>query len=736
MQTSDSGGRKRRLVSGAHPTLQPILRRVRFGIHAESNRNATGEKQTRMVNAPLTADSLQHHLNGGPAYGTYPMLPGESVTLISLLDFDSHKGETPWHDLLEKAQQLRGWLLDQGMKPQWFRSSGGKGIHLYLIWDTPQDARAVRIFLQTALAHFDLREGAGGLIRNQVEIFPKQEALTAEGAGSYGNMFVLPLAFKAAPLDDNGRVLAKDYSVEWASSCDVPPAPSEPQHEPVTDVSTDLAVLKSALDTIPNDGSEPSLDYDEWLRFIFALHHDSDGSKEGLALAEEFSRRNPKHENVKELHKQWKFANANRSDAVTGRSILRWARDNHEWRQQLPAELEFTELPDESEARIDDGLDDTVGPLLKKKETLGWCLPKIIDDATWLSAKLAPRCIVEKYLYADVACLVAPGGTGKTTMTLHEAVGIALGRSIWGLRIVDPGPVLIITAEDQAERLVARLRHICAHMGLSNDDIRKVRNRIRIDDCTARPWRLTEIVGDVVQPSEIAYRIADGCERLKYPPALIQFDPLMSFGVGESRVNDAEQALVTAARMLVSRLQCCVRYVHHTGKAVALEKRTDQYSARGGSALSDGARMVAVMQPQTAYEWHQATGTTLEEGDSAFVLARSKLSYTAPQPLIHVKRRMYEFQVIDGRVEQSHVEQLNSDAETILKLVESEALQGRKHSLHGLENIAPEGISRARLRAAVIALVDASKLESRKTFGKKGTPMHLAIPGDLKRGNS
>ncbi|MEA3641516.1 MAG: DnaB-like helicase N-terminal domain-containing protein, partial [Lamprobacter sp.] len=82
------------------------------------------------------------------------------------------------------------------------------------------------------------------------------------------------------------------------------------------------------------------------------------------------------------------------------------------------------------------------------------------SDVEIARATLAPRCIVDRYLYADVAQVVAPGGTGKTTMLLYEAAMIALGTPLWGLRIEQPGWTLFVTAEDRRERLLARLREI------------------------------------------------------------------------------------------------------------------------------------------------------------------------------------------------------------------------------------------------------------------------------------
>src|ERR1700683_363673 len=55
--------------------------------------------------------------------------------------------------------------------------------------------------------------------------------------------------------------------------------------------------------------------------------------------------------------------------------------------------------------------------------------------------------IVAGYLPQDAGGDVAPGGTGKSTLLIYEAVHIILGRLLYGRQIVRPGAALFITAE-------------------------------------------------------------------------------------------------------------------------------------------------------------------------------------------------------------------------------------------------------------------------------------------------
>ena len=227
-------------------------------------------------------------------------------------------------------------------------------------------------------------------------------------------------------------------------------------------------------------------------------------------------------------------------------------------------------------------------------------------------ARLTPRCILPDLLYADVRTRISAGGTGKTTVALFEAVTLALGRDLWGRTPKHPCRSVLVTREDSREILVARMREIIGAMSLTDDDIGQVLGNVLIVDVSGVTFRLSAISDDVVIPH--AHNLNWLVDNLKdWSPDWIIFDPLVSFGVGESRVNDAEQGLIEAFRVLRNHLDCCIEGIHHSGKANAREKSTDQYAGRGGSALSDGSRMVVVMQPLEPDEWASATGGHLSE---------------------------------------------------------------------------------------------------------------------------
>lgn len=355
-----------------------------------------------------------------------------------------------------------------------------------------------------------------------------------------------------------------------------------------------------------------------------------------------------------------------------------------------------------------------------------WELPAPITGEELQNARATPDCIVEDLLYADVGLLIAPGGTGKTTLILYMAVHIVLGIPLFELSVLKPGPVLIITAEDSREMLVARLRAIARAMSLNEVEKAKMMQGILLSDVSGNGFRLTEVRGDVVKPGAGVDDLIKGCETLR--PVLVVIDPAVSFGVGESRVNDAEQGLVEAARRLRKTIECCVLYIHHTGKQNARERVKDQYAGRGGSAFADGSRMVFVLQNVVADEWSTATGKNLEEGETGLVLARPKMSYCPPQHQIFISRHGYQFVQVNQMRTTKAMEKEKAD-ERIFQFLTTQHQAGRYHTKSTLEQF-DHDLTRAEIRKALgrllaLGRITFEKIPADKKTGRGGPHVYL-----------
>lgn len=153
----------------------------------------------RRLAEPFTEFMLAEHCAGRKAYGLAFVAPGEGTCRAALLDFDSHGGEVPFDEMTRIAREVMDTARLFGLEGVAFRSSGGKGIHVYFLFDQPQDAHSVREVLGDVVRACGLKSGTAGVAGGTVEIFPKQAEVPLDG---YGSMAVLPLAGESAPLGE------------------------------------------------------------------------------------------------------------------------------------------------------------------------------------------------------------------------------------------------------------------------------------------------------------------------------------------------------------------------------------------------------------------------------------------------------------------------------------------------------------------------------------------------------
>ena len=280
-------------------------------------------------------------------------------------------------------------------------------------------------------------------------------------------------------------------------------------------------------------------------------------------------------------------------------------------------------------------------------ESVSWELPQRVTLDEIKNFSITRRVLVEDYLYADIGVLGAVGGTGKSTLKLQEAVLYVLGWNVWGNCVASDGNVLFITAEDDHKVMWRTIFEITKELGLSTEECERVLDKIRISDLTDLPHKLVMNSPKYgIENSPLVEEIASKCQGQNFD--IIVIDPMVSFGVGEAQVNDAEQALISAARAISRRLDCYVGYVHHLSKVSTKTKDFTLLAFRGGSSLADGSRIAQVMHSYRYGEisenereenlWRTMTGLELAEGEVGIALAMPKNKYTHHTPRLFFTR--------------------------------------------------------------------------------------------------
>lgn len=374
----------------------------------------------RRIDQRFTAVELNEHAHGVVAYGLCPISPGTSTCRVACLDLDSHKGEVPWAAMQSYAAEISLSLEIEGMVPHLFRSSGGKGIHIYLVWAEPQDAYSVRELLRNALAACNLKSGTKGVAHSEVEIFPKQNEVKGDG---YGSMFILPWDGESNPLGE---------FTGWHDSPAVPLRTREERSasSAATRALPAIARLKSALDAIPNRLQE-ELSYDEWRNIVFALHAATGGNEIGLDLAHEFSARSGKYDADFLTNRVWPYIHATRDGPSITEGTLFAAATAHGW---------------EDRAALDDFDVVASGESSAQPAPLAAARFRFLPQAEF-TAGSPPEYIVQDVIPdADLVVVFGESASGKSFWTLDIVKAIANGTP-WRDKRVKQGRVGYVAAE-------------------------------------------------------------------------------------------------------------------------------------------------------------------------------------------------------------------------------------------------------------------------------------------------
>ena len=224
--------------------------------------------------------------------------------------------------------------------------------------------------------------------------------------------------------------------------------------------------------------------------------------------------------------------------------------------------------------------------------------------------------VIPGYLPVELVLRSAPGGLGKSTLVVQEAISIVTGTPLFGIdsfTIEKRGPVVIVTAEDDEKRIKRRIHYIFKAMlaagdfrddrMIDADDLRRIKAQIAegifIKDVSARPARLVQLdMFSQAQNLVLSPFVDELIEQLKALdplPVMVVLDPAIQFSAGSRFGQDGDALLVTACRRILREVGCTVLLIDHSGKQQARERVTDQYARRGSTALPDGCRAIHVL---------------------------------------------------------------------------------------------------------------------------------------------
>jgi regulatory protein RepA len=359
--------------------------------------------------------------------------------------------------------------------------------------------------------------------------------------------------------------------------------------------------------------------------------------------------------------------------------------------------------------------------------------------ATLKAVPPEPEIVVEDLLLMDACGFVAPGGMGKTTLAIFEAIHIILGRPLWRRRVIKPGRVVLATAEDSKLIVETRVVHICNELALSDAELQIVAEGLYIEDLSMSGARLvgTNPITHAIQATKLVDDIIERYRDLNV--SLVHLDPASLLGPGEQSGNDGMSELMRAARRIAADLGAACQIVHHVAQVVARNGIQDQYAGRGGTFAdnSRGQRQLVRIK-ERGYEFDgrryrmpdEITDDQLARGRVLAILVH-KLSYVELDPTpIFILRSGFSFRQFEAAASTAAKVELTMDEslQVIAGFLQRELQNNTKHSPSSLELKAKEyGLSQPKARALIKIALERDVFVYVKNPQKGGAQQYLTV---------
>jgi AAA domain-containing protein len=232
------------------------------------------------------------------------------------------------------------------------------------------------------------------------------------------------------------------------------------------------------------------------------------------------------------------------------------------------------------------------------------------------------------YQRRTVSGTVAPGGTGKSSLVMVEAIAMATGRDLLGEDAKEPLRVWYHNGEDNMLELQRRVAAICQHYNIPMEELESsffMTSGNEVPLRVAETWSQVRLQTDHRLVKCITEAIGDN----KIDAGM--FDPLVTLhGVGENNAGQMDQVIRIFTRMADSQ-NCAIDLSHHTRKLAP--GSADDYGIddmRGAGAVKDAmraVRMLNVMGPKDGHGAHQLLPHRPRQGE---LLRAGKDGHLAP----------------------------------------------------------------------------------------------------------
>ena len=259
-----------------------------------------------------------------------------------------------------------------------------------------------------------------------------------------------------------------------------------------------------------------------------------------------------------------------------------------------------------------------------------WVDPGTIPPRLWLYG----RHLIRRF----VSVTVAPGGVGKSSLTICEALAMVSGKRLLGEWVAERLRVWVLNLEDPRDELQRRVIATALHHSVSSEDLE---GRLFLDSgrerglCTATQTRDGVLINTPEVEALVSEIKARGID-------VLVVDPFVSSHQVNENDNGAIDRVAKEWGRIAERCNCAIELVHHTRKLGGEEATSE--NSRGAVALLGAARSARVLNKMSEAQ-KEAAGVA---GDplTYFSVDRDKANLAPPGKRLW--RRMVSVELGNG----------------------------------------------------------------------------------------
>jgi hypothetical protein len=189
------------------------------------------------------------------------------------------------------------------------------------------------------------------------------------------------------------------------------------------------------------------------------------------------------------------------------------------------------------------------------------------------------------YMRGIASATISPGGGGKTTLGLVEAVSMATVRNLLGEQPTERLHVWYHNGEDGTDELNRRIAAVCVRY---NIDPHELDGWLFVTSGLEMPIKIAGGNGDVRLNKQVSDAVIMGIQDNSID--VLVMDPLITLHSLAEAENHKMDPVLRKFASIANEMNCCIELAHHTRKKVTGQEEYTTADARGASAIIDAVR--------------------------------------------------------------------------------------------------------------------------------------------------